>query len=106
MAKGKAGPGGAGKQKRSSKSAQARAYKAEHPTATTQQIADALKMAYQTVYQALNSNGQKKKTHRKKAKAPQSMHGALDTAFDFVQQVGGLIHAEKLIDKLKQFKER
>jgi hypothetical protein len=33
-------------------------------------------------------------------------HGYLDSAFDFVAKVGGLLHAEQLIDKLKDFKSK
>jgi transposase-like protein len=54
-----------------------------------------------------------RKTRRKpgrkagsKAAAPVSAHAALDNAFEFVMKVGGLLHAEQLIDKLKSIKER
>ncbi|HEX4129227.1 MAG TPA: hypothetical protein VHZ24_04235 [Pirellulales bacterium] len=33
-------------------------------------------------------------------------HSALDSAFEFVGKVGGLLHAQDLIDRLKTFKER
>ncbi len=38
--------------------------------------------------------------------APHAAHAALDTAFEFVTKVGGLLHAEQLIGKLKSFKEK
>ena len=38
--------------------------------------------------------------------APHGAHAALDSAFDFVTKVGGLLHAEQLIAKLRTFKER
>lgn len=41
-----------------------------------------------------------------KVAAPQSAHAALDSAFEFVVKVGGLLHAEQLIAKLKAIKER
>ena len=41
-----------------------------------------------------------------KAAAPQSVHDALDSAFEFVHKVGGLLNAEQLIAKLKSLKER
>jgi hypothetical protein len=50
-----------------------------------------------------------KKPGKKKAAkvvAPQAAHAALDTAFEFVVKVGGLLHAEQLIGKLKAIKER
>ena len=40
------------------------------------------------------------------AAAPQSVHDALDSAFEFVHKVGGLLNAEQLIAKLKSLKER
>jgi hypothetical protein len=33
-------------------------------------------------------------------------HDALDSEFDFVYRVGGILNAEQLINKLKTFKER
>jgi hypothetical protein len=38
--------------------------------------------------------------------APHAAHTALDSAFEFVVNVGGLVHAEQLIGKLKSIKER
>jgi hypothetical protein len=35
-----------------------------------------------------------------------SDHSAFDTAIEFIQKVGGLLHAEQLIGKLKAIKER
>lgn len=58
----------------------------------------------------------KKKSGKSKAKtsqkaagktvAPEAAHAALDTAFEFVTKVGGLLHAEQLLGKLKSIKER
>ena len=91
-----------------SKSQQARDHKAKNPKATTQEIADALKISYNAVYQALNKAGGTKKKGKRgpKKKAPVAAHAALDHAFDFVTKVGGLVHAEQLIDKLKAFKAK
>ncbi len=33
-------------------------------------------------------------------------HGYLDSALDFVSKVGGLVHAQSLMDKLKEFKAK
>ena len=41
-----------------------------------------------------------------KATAPVAAHEALDTAFDFVTKVGGLLHAEQLIAKLRSIKDK
>lgn len=41
-----------------------------------------------------------------KAAAPVGAHQALDAAFEFMHKVGGLLHAEQLIAKLKSLKER
>ena len=38
--------------------------------------------------------------------APHAVHAALDSAFEFVTKVGGLLHAERLIAKLKSIKEK
>src|ERR1700722_10665827 len=95
-----------------SKSQQARDHKAKNPNATTQEIADAIKMSYNAVYQALKnagggkSGGKRRGKRGAKGKAPVAAHAALDTAFDFVQKVGGLVHAESLIDKLKAIKAK
>jgi hypothetical protein len=90
-----------------SKSQQARDHKAKNPNATTQEIADAIKMSYNAVYQALKKSGGTRKGKRgANRKAPVAAHAALDTAFEFVQKVGGLVHAESLIEKLKAFKAK
>jgi len=41
-----------------------------------------------------------------KATAPEGVHHALDAAFEFIHKVGGVLHAEQLIAKLKSLKER
>jgi transposase len=38
--------------------------------------------------------------------APEAAHAALDSAFEFVTKVGGLLHAEQLLAKLRTIKER
>jgi hypothetical protein len=53
--------------------------------------------------------GKRKKNARGRkpgAKAPVGAHAALDSAFEFVTKVGGLLHAEQLLGKLKAIKER
>ena len=46
------------------------------------------------------------KTHSANGAAPHAAHAALDSAFEFVTKVGGLLHAEQLIAKLKSIKEK
>lgn len=41
-----------------------------------------------------------------KASAPAVAHAALDSAFEFISKVGGLLHAEQVIAQLKSLKER
>ena len=41
-----------------------------------------------------------------KAAAPAGAHHALDAAFEFIHKVGGVLHAEELIAKLKSLKEK
>jgi hypothetical protein len=41
-----------------------------------------------------------------KRTAPVAAHAALDSAFEFVTKVGGLLHAEQLIARLRSIKER
>lgn len=41
-----------------------------------------------------------------KVTAPEAAHAALDSAFEFVTKVGGLLHAEQLIAKLRSIKDR
>jgi transposase len=41
-----------------------------------------------------------------KAAAPAGAHSALDAAFEFIHKVGGVLHAEALIAKLKALKEK
>ena len=48
----------------------------------------------------------RRKPGAKKMAAPSAAHAALDSAFEFVVKVGGLLHAEQLIDRLKSIKER
>ena len=44
--------------------------------------------------------------NKPKGAAPTIAHVALDSAFEFVSKVGGLLNAQQLIDKLKSIKER
>lgn len=41
-----------------------------------------------------------------KVTAPEAAHAALDSAFEFVTKVGGLLHAEQLLAKLRSLKDR
>lgn len=41
-----------------------------------------------------------------KVTAPEAAHAALDSAFEFVTKVGGLLHAEQLLAKLRSIKDR
>lgn len=41
-----------------------------------------------------------------KTVAPVGAHHALDAAFEFIHKVGGVLHAEQLIAKLKSLKEK
>ena len=50
--------------------------------------------------------GRKPGSKTAKATAPAGVHHALDAAFEFIHKVGGLLHAEQLIAKLKSLKER
>ena len=55
------------------------------------------------------ATGRRRKARRKhaaKVAAPKGAHDALDSAFEFINKVGGLLHAEQLIGKLKAIKER
>ncbi|MBL8829906.1 MAG: hypothetical protein JNM18_23200 [Planctomycetaceae bacterium] len=43
--------------------------------------------------------------NKPKVSAPKMAHDALDSAFEFVNKVGGLLHAEQLINKLKSIRD-
>lgn len=74
--------------------AQARAYAAEHPKATTQEIADALKTKYVNVFQALKKKGDKpavkKYGKRTKPAASGTEVGNGHTAGEFVKTALGM----------------
>jgi hypothetical protein len=98
---------------KTNKSAEIRDALKAHPNKTAAEIAKEVGVTPGLVY-AVKAK-LKKKTGKKKGKpgrkpgangaAPKSAHHALDSAFEFVQKVGGLLHAEQLIDKLKAFKK-
>lgn len=103
---------------KTSKSAAIRAALEATPDKPAAEIAKALKVTPALVY-AVKASAAKKagkakaKPGRKpgqksgaKTAAPHAAHAALDSAFEFVTKVGGLLHAEQLIAKLKSIKER
>ncbi len=88
-----------------SKSQKAREYKASHATASTQEIADALKMSYNAVYQALK----KEKPTTKAAAAPvapaasnghASAYEVIMLAKQFVAKAGGITNAAEILHAL------
>lgn len=100
-----------------SKSAAVREALTATPTKSVADIAKELRVKPGLVYN-VKANMKKKagkpkgKPGRKpgstaaKVSAPEFAHTALDSAFEFATKVGGLLHAEQLIDKLKTIKER
>lgn len=52
------------------------------------------------------AGGRSKASAATKMKAPAAAHNALDSAFEFAVKVGGIVHAEQLISRLKAIKER
>jgi hypothetical protein len=60
----------------------------------------------QAVFAAGKPKGKPGRKPGSKNAAPVAAHAALDHAFEFVTKVGGLLHAEQLIAKLKSIKER
>lgn len=50
--------------------------------------------------------GRKQVSQSGKVTAPEAAHAALDSAFEFVTKVGGLLHAEQLLAKLRSIKDR
>lgn len=95
-----------------SKSQQARDYKASHPTASTQAIADALKMSYNAVYQAVKPTKTSKKKGKRgrpkgssngHAKSPSAM-GGFEHFFSAVADVG-LTKAREFLDRLEKMRK-
>lgn len=104
------------KTKKPSKSAAIREALKATPEKSAAEIAKELKVTPGLVY-AVKASNKKKKSGKaagkkrgrkpgKKAAAPHAAHAALDSAFKFVVKVGGLLHAEQLIGKLKSIKEK
>ncbi len=105
------------KTKKPSKSAKIREALKATPDKSVAEIAKDLKVTPALVYN-VKANAKKKsgkpkgKPGRKPGKkhsangAPHAAHAALDSAFEFVVKVGGLMHAEQLIAKLKSIKEK
>jgi hypothetical protein len=103
---------------KTSKSAKVREALAANPDKPVAELAKELKVTPGLVYN-IKATSKKKAGGKTKAKrdrkpgrkpgangmAPKAAHNALDSAFEFVTKVGGLIHAEQLIDKLKAFKK-
>ncbi|HEX3658232.1 MAG TPA: hypothetical protein VHV55_20760 [Pirellulales bacterium] len=103
---------------KTSKSAEVREALAANPKKPVAELAKELKVTPGLIYNIKATS--KKKPGKPKAKpgrkpghkagangtAPAVAHNALDSAFEFVTKVGGLLHAEQLIDKLKSIKER
>jgi hypothetical protein len=106
------------KTKKPSKSAKIREAMAAHPDKTPAEIAKELKVQPALVYnvkanmakkagKAKGKPGRKPgKKHSANGAAPHAAHAALDSAFEFVTKVGGLLHAEQLIAKLRSYKEK
>jgi hypothetical protein len=105
------------KTKKPSKSAKIREALVAAPDKPAAEIAKAVGVTPALVYN-VKANMHKKagkakgKPGRKPGKkhsangAPHVAHAALDSAFEFVTKVGGLMHAEQLIAKLRTFKEK
>jgi hypothetical protein len=106
------------KKAKTNKSALIREAMTAAPDKSATEIAKELKVTPALVYN-VKANMKKKagkpkgKPGRKPSKkpsangaTPHASHSALDTALDFVTKVGGLMHAEELIGKLKAIKER
>ncbi|HEY1603527.1 MAG TPA: hypothetical protein VGG64_28260 [Pirellulales bacterium] len=103
---------------KTSKSAKVREALAANPSKSVAELAKELKVTPGLIYNIKATS--KKKPGKPKGKpgrkagrkfsangaAPHAAHHALDSAFEFVTKVGGLLHAEQLIDKLKSIKER
>lgn len=103
---------------KSSKSAAIRESLSADPNKPVSEIARDLRVTPSLVYNvkaAMKKNGgqPKRKPGRKpgtrsgrKVTAPDSAHAALDSAFEFVTKVGGLLHAEEILAKLRAIKDR
>jgi hypothetical protein len=83
------------------------------PDKSPSEIAKELKVKPGLVYNVkakmksgVTTNGKPGRKPGSKKAAPVAAHAALDSAFEFVTKVGGLLHAEQLIAKLKSIKER
>jgi hypothetical protein len=104
--------------KKLSKSAAIREALTATPDKPAAEIAKDLKATPALVYNVkagMKKNGGKPKGKpgRKPGKksgtriaAPHAAHAALDSAFEFVTKVGGLLHAEQLIAKLRTYKDK
>lgn len=104
---------------KASKSALVREALKAHPEKPATEIAKEFGVSDALVYKIKRADKKKngaapaKKRRRKavaktaaKVVAPKVAHDALESAFEFVMKVGGLVHAEQLIGKLKVLKER
>lgn len=100
----------AAKTKKPSKSAAIREALTATPEKSAAEIAKEVGVTPGLVYKVKATMKKKKKKGKPGPKpsangAPVAAHAALDTAFEFVTKVGGLLHAEKLIAKLRSIKE-
>jgi hypothetical protein len=101
------------KTKKPSKSALIREALAATPDKPATEIAKEIGVASSLVYNIKSNLNKEKKPKGKPGRkpsvngaAPASAHAALDSAFEFVTKVGGLLHAEQLIAKLRSIKEK
>jgi hypothetical protein len=106
------------KTKKPSKSAKIREAIKAAPDKSAAEIAKEVGVTPALVYAVKASDKKKKgkpkgkpgrkpgKKHSANGAAPHGAHAALDSAFEFVTKVGGLLHAEQLIAKLRSFKEK
>ena len=99
-----------------SKSEAIRAALTANPDRPVPEIVKELRVTPSLVYNVKANMKKEAKTRAKpgrmpggkpgKVTAPESAHAALDSAFEFVTKVGGLLHAEQLLAKLRSIKDR
>ena len=103
------------KTKKPSKSAKIREAVKANPDKSAAEIAKEVGVTPALVYAVKAGDKKRKgkskgkpgrKKHSANGAALHGAHAALDSAFEFVTKVGGLLHAEQLIAKLRSFKEK
>lgn len=96
--------------RKTNKSAAIREAMAANPSKSAADIAKDLGVSPALVYNVKASmkkkSGKRGRKPSGKATAPEFAHAALDSAFEFINRVGGLINAEAMINKLKSLKDR